>query len=284
MLRNMSLRELQKAFMASVYSRGNASNATSDIASGMTSDRSSDARGKVADALDYLDPKHALSRSEQMDIYRGSVQAGLQRALADIFPRTRVNLGAQFFDAMALEYLLQFPSQSPSLDDFGERLPEFCDEFKPLKDFPYVGDLAGLEWAWHLCFHGHDAQALNANSWLSANNDDLLECKLQVAQNVRSLRSDYPIFEIWKSSAPLSDIKDSKVINLESGGESVLIWRPELQVQVAKISDECLRMLALLSDDKTISEAIDALVQDGISNEAAAACFTQLLQWQVFDQ
>ena len=85
----------------------------------------------------------------RLALYRGNLQAGWQRALADAYPVLRQLVGEEFFDGLALAYGRACPSQDPDLAGFGERLPGFLDGFAPAAPYPYLPDVARLEWAVH---------------------------------------------------------------------------------------------------------------------------------------
>jgi len=82
----------------------------------------------------------------RLGIYRHAYFARLVECLADDYPAVLAMLGERDFEALALSFIGQFPSQSPSLNLYGARFPRHCRHW-PDPRGGFVADLARLEWA-----------------------------------------------------------------------------------------------------------------------------------------
>lgn len=135
---------------------------------------------------------------------------------------------------MAARYVDNYPSQAPSLDDYGAHLAQFCSAFTPLQDLPYIADLAKLEWAWHRAFHAADEKgvALEALNRFSPEQQTNIQFKLK--KSLSCFQFNYPISEIWTMNRDLTPLK---TIDISSGGERVIIWRNEYQVHVDVLTE-----------------------------------------------
>ena len=206
----MSLDQLQNAFIRGVYS------------------------GELVEADTLIQSSEKLSPTQQFEIYLGSVTGNLVTALADIFPRVKTALGETFFDALSRRYIKQYPSQSWSLDHYGERFTQFCRDFEPLKAYPYIYDLAHADWAWHLAFHCADVQALDSNRLqeilvISPNT------AFELHPSAAFIDSDYPIFQLWHYNERARDGVEEGSFELDQGGECMLIWRAGLNVETRSL-------------------------------------------------
>ena len=96
-------------------------------------------QARFAEAL--LGPKEAVPDGlvswsgapplRRFEIYRNNVTRGLVQALAIRFPATETIVGTRFFSAMAREYVLAHPPNSPVLLDYGKEFEDFVRSFAP---------------------------------------------------------------------------------------------------------------------------------------------------------
>jgi uncharacterized protein (UPF0276 family) len=92
--------------------------------------------------------------ARRLGIYRASLGANWERALGSSYPVLRQLVGSEAFAGLARAYGHAHPSQDPDLNRFGAALPRFLDGFEAAFDYPYLPDVARLEWLVH---EAHDA-------------------------------------------------------------------------------------------------------------------------------
>lgn len=204
----MDLRDYQKAMMDAIYADNSA-------------------------LLTHVSANERLTAAAAIEVYKGSVHSNLIAVMGDIYPVLKKLLGDEFFDAMSARFVGLTPSRSASLDDYGVDLPEFIEQFAPLHDYPYMADVARLEWAWHELFHAEDETPgdFSSLSGLTAQQQERLVFKPVKA--LRLLVSDYPIDCIWQANQP--DNEDNTV-ELLPGAFSVAVFRDGLSVLVTRLS------------------------------------------------
>jgi uncharacterized protein (UPF0276 family) len=95
-------------------------------------------------------------------IYRGNLGAHWTRALSSAYPVLRRLVGDEFFEALARVYGRAHPALDPDLNRFGAALPDFLAAFAPAADYPYLSDVAHLEWAVHEAWFAPDADGPRA--------------------------------------------------------------------------------------------------------------------------
>ncbi|WP_164157407.1 HvfC/BufC family peptide modification chaperone, partial [Sandarakinorhabdus rubra] len=86
----------------------------------------------------------ALRRA--MAVHRNNALAAAMAALADNFPVLRAMLGQDAFAALAQRHALAEPPADPRLCLYGAGLPATIAAAAELATFPYLADLAQLEW------------------------------------------------------------------------------------------------------------------------------------------
>jgi len=113
-------------------------------------------RGREA----LLQPLLSEGRVERLALYRGNLTSGWERALGDVYPVVRQLMGDEFFEGLARAYGKACPSQDPDLAGFGARFADFLAGFGPAAAYPYLPDVARLEWAVHRAYLAPDLPPL----------------------------------------------------------------------------------------------------------------------------
>lgn len=239
--------------------------------------------GQAIDPETFIQGSVRLSPQQQFAAYRGSVVGNLSNVLADIFPSVNRCLGENFFDAMGRRYIDEHPSTSPSLDNYGQAFPAFCDTFTPLKEYPYIGDLARIDWAWHQAFHALDEQVLSLIAIQGLEPEHYLALSLQLSESLHIVDSSFPIFRIWQftSGSQAHSEQALSSLNFEEGAESVLVWRIGYDIGVAHISEIEQRFLRLVENGETLGTIFATLLSE-YSQTQVMSCFAGLCEKQCF--
>jgi hypothetical protein len=230
--------------------------------------------------------RHVLPRGlapeRRIGIYRHNVFASLTEALKAVYPTVAALVGDGFFRFAAHAYIVAHPSRSGNLHDFGGELPEFLEGFEPAATLPYLPDTARLEWAWHAVFHtagapGADAGAVLAQ--IAAMPDDArLALRLRWQPAARLVASRYPILQIWQAhQAPIVDQDgDAPLVDLEAGGESMLVLQRAGEVVVERLSTAEWTLLDSLRRGAPLGEAVASALAIDAGFDVAAAIAHQL--------
>ncbi|MEL7164122.1 MAG: DNA-binding domain-containing protein [Pseudomonadota bacterium] len=178
-----------------------------------------------------LDPDHAIPNGlvdgagaptvKRFNVYRNNVTVALIEALRTAFPVLRKLLGDANFDQLAPLYVRAHPPKSPLMMHYGAEMPAFLAGLATLAHIPYLADVARLELALRRSYHAADAPALAAERLGSVPPDALLQAKLHLAPAVMLIRSQWPLFDIWRYTTVADAAKPQAV------AQSVLITRVE---------------------------------------------------------
>jgi hypothetical protein len=190
-----------------------------------------------------------LSRFE---VYRNNVMTGLIRCLERRFPVVARLVGTEFFRAMARVYVANEPPISPALIDYGGGFPTFLAEFEPVRELPYLADVAKLEWLRVEAYHAADeptAGAADLAALAAAGMDDL---SMNLHASARLLQSPYPVVSIWETNTLNRDVRQ---IGPELGGEQALIVRQKLQVRFLRLDAGTYAFAAAISAGATLAAA-----------------------------
>jgi hypothetical protein len=188
-----------------------------------------------------------LSPREQ--IYRNNVFISLTGALADVYPVVKRLVGEPFFNQLARRYMRSHPSRSGNLHDFGAGLPAFVSANRALETLPYLPDIARLEWACHEAFHAAEL----APAGLARLSE---YSKVPVHPSVRLVASRYPVLAIWQANQD----DDPRVVDLDAGGDWLIVFRQGLECQILRSSAGELALLAALRAGTPLGRACEAAI------------------------
>lgn len=215
---------------------------------------------KEAAPPDDLMRRDGQPTTRRFSVYRNTMRSTLIEALAATYPVCQRLVGEAFFEAMALTYVEQHPPRSRIMLDYGGQLAEFIAAFPPARSLPYLGDVARLEWAQTRAYHAADVIPVGADDFASVPADQWAQITVDLHPAVRILRSPYPILAIWRTNS-----RDEMVhpIDLNMGGEDVLVTRPELDVELCALPPGGAAFLtALESGHSMLAAAENALADD----------------------
>lgn len=192
----------------------------------------------------------------RLAIYRGNVVGASGKALAGAYPIIGKIVGEQFFEGLAREYLRGHPSTSGDLNEFGESFPEFLAEFPHTQDLPYLPDVARMEWLAHRAYYAADAQPADLG-WLAATSPETWgRLRFTLAPACVVMESRWPLARIWEVHQ--DDFDGEFSVDLDSGPQRVLIYRPQFRVLVGVLSAGSYRFLQAAAGGVPLAGALDA--------------------------
>jgi hypothetical protein len=200
----------------------------------------------------------ATARESRFDVYRNNVMTGLIRCLEKRFPVVARLVGTEFFRAMARVYVADEPPNSPALIDYGGGFPAFLAKFAPVRELPYLPDVAKLEWLRSESYSAADEP--NASVADLAALADVGEDKLSVGlhASARLLQSPFPIVSIWETNTHDCDVRQ---IDPELGGEQALIVRQNFQVRLFRLDVGTYAFAAAISARASLTAAAQRAVE-----------------------
>lgn len=157
----------------------------------------------------------------RFSVYRNNVAVSLTEALATGFPVVQTLIGEENFRQLAGLFLRQHPPKSPLMMHYGQDLPDFVENFPPLQQFGYLGDVARLELAMRRSYHAADAAPIDPQFLAALAPEQLVAARVSFAPSAILLRSRWPVHGIWRFNTQTGTAKP------EMRGENVLIARRE---------------------------------------------------------
>lgn len=181
-------------------------------------------------------------------VYRNNVAVSLTQALATRFPVTQRLVGEAFFAALARLYSDRHRPRSPILAEWGDNFAAFVAQFPPLAAYPYLGDVARIEYARGRAFHAADALPVDPAVLVAFDPDKV---RLVLHASVMVLGLDHPGVSIWARHQP-----GGHEVPLATGAQTALILRDSgFHVPVRAIGQGDATLLQSLLSGDTLSVA-----------------------------
>ncbi len=221
----------------------------------------------------------APDRARRFAVHRNNVVVGLVDALAETFPVCRALVGDPFFRAMARERVFADPPRSPVLIDYAQGMASFIDGFAPADSVPYLADVARLEALRVRAWHAADAQALPGDRFrdLLADPEQLASARLELHPACAWLRSGHAACSIWQAHQGLDDLSLADLRGIDTAqAEDVLVWRPLLEVGVARLPPGGVEFLEAIRGGLRLDEAFH-VAQQAAAGVDGGALFSLLI-------
>ncbi|PZU06434.1 MAG: DUF2063 domain-containing protein [Sphingomonas sp.] len=198
-----------------------------------------------------VDP-HGRPSAKRFAVYRNNVIVGLIEALKAAYPVVHRLVGSEFFTEMARLHAMAEPPVSPLMLDYGAGFPGFIASFEPAAMLPYLTDVARLERAWVEAYHAAEASPLAPYALGNVPPADVPTLRLLLHPSLRIVRSGFPIMAIWHANV---DRSFAGAIDLDDGGDDVLVARPEAEVELRRLPPGAVDFIQALQSDFPILDA-----------------------------
>ena len=212
-------------------------------------------REDAAKACSLIQQKKELSAEQIFSIYRGSIYAGLKKALAETYPVTNDLVGEDFFNAMLGQYITEYPCRVQDLNDYGEELAGFVQGLPQARSVPYLADLARLEWFYNIATNVA-IQQNNLSELSLLTEEQYSQIKLALPNGSCLLSSCYPVDDIWNLQ------QDDNEIHIKEENVFLLIWKNDFLVRVERLTEENFYFLKCISEKMIFSDVCTAVLEN----------------------
>jgi hypothetical protein len=189
----------------------------------------------------------------RLAIYRNNYFASLIDVLKDTFPTILKLVGNDFFSMLCKEYIKNEPPNSPILIDYGYSLPHFIEGFSALSNFPYMADVAQLDYLRHQAYYTEDATTLTSADYAHFDVASLGAALIYLHPSVSLFSSNYAAFSIWDNNQTGS----KEEVNANKS-EAVLIYRHAEEIITSKLETGLFTFLYNLQQQRSFSQSLEA--------------------------
>jgi uncharacterized protein (UPF0276 family) len=190
---------------------------------------------------------------QRLALYRGNLSATWHKVLASAYPVVAQLVGAEFFAALTRAYGMAHPSDNADLNHFGATFGAFLSGFEHVAAFPYLPDMARLEWLLHRAHYAADGAALQADALAVLTPDAFESARFALHPACTLFASDWAVLPLWQ--AHQDDTPFPPLLASPCTGAIVRPrWKP-LPVPLGAASHAALQVLAA---GATMGAALDA--------------------------
>lgn len=219
----------------------------------------------LAAALVGGDDADQLAR--RMAIYRGNLTGNWERALGNAYPVLRTLVGEEFFAGLARAYGKAVPSVDADLNAFGAGVADFVAAFAPLSPYPYMTDMARLEWALHRSGYAAEAPVLTAADIARLDPAQLEARRFTLHPACSLYESDWATVGLWMAHQPDRPAFPAEMAMPCCG----LVVRSGWDSRVLPVDGAAYAALKGLAEGASFGEALDAAFEvDGKFDVAGA--------------
>jgi uncharacterized protein (UPF0276 family) len=188
-------------------------------------------------------------------LYRGNLSATWDKTLAAAYPVIRQLVGEEFFGGLAHAYGRAHPSDSGDLNRFGAHFAAFLRHFPHVADYPYLPDMATLEWTLHRAHYAPSAEAVTPRQMAALSPEQIETARMQLHPACTLLASDWATVALWQAHQPGSGVEFPAELALPCHG---LVTRPQWKTQVLPLDAASHAALSVLAAGGEFGAALDA--------------------------
>jgi hypothetical protein len=215
-------------------------------------------------------------------VYRNNVIYSLTQALAAQFPVVHKLVGADFFGALARDYVRQEPPLDASLTYYGHLFPAFIESVPACRPLPYLADVATLELQCQRALHAADDPVLAVEDLAVVAPEQLGDVCFTLHSSACLFASDYPVDRIW--TVNLDDSDEEIRLDVQTR-HHMLIYRRGLQVQVVTLQPPAFTLLHQLQLGENLEQACSSVLeQHELDNTELTPLLGYLLGLEVFSR
>ena len=135
---------------------------------------------------------------------------------------------------------------------------EFLKTHALNRTFPFLPDLARMEWEISRAFHSRESQTFDASRLVGLQPEELEKIKFRFQPSVRLINSAWPVLDLWNARhSPVQDIN----IDLQNNPQNILIRREGFKVLCDSLDDPAYAFLNLLVKGTPLGQACEILAE-----------------------
>ena len=205
-------------------------------------------------------------------VHANNTRVSLRIAVENVYPVTRRLVGADFFTAMAEQFVASHPPNHGWLSAYGADFADFVAQYRPAADLGYLADVARIEWARVRAANAPDAPGLDLIALARMEPEALEGLPLRLHAAASLIHSPFPAFDIWQAHQNAgTDDEQVAQIDLAIGPQTTLVSRPAaLEVGVALLGAGDAAFLRPLAKHSPFGAAYQAAVLEEADYDLAS--------------
>lgn len=210
----------------------------------------------------------------RLGIYENAYRARLHEALMTTYPALQNYLGDEQFEELCFAYIDSHPSEFRSIRWFGDKLDSFMDANIPYQEFPYLSELAKLEWTMSLVFDAANAPVLQLENMQNVPPEAWGTMRLQIHPSAYRLSFAWNTVQIWQAiDVPTAPHPQ------QTKPTHWLFWRKEHSSQFCSLPEDEAWAINGIINELTFGELCEGLCQWVEEKDAGMHAASLLKGW-----
>jgi hypothetical protein len=223
-----------------------------------------------------LKPPSKQKPGERLEIYSYAINERFKSSIAEDFSETKQVIGEKVFDKIATEFVSKVASPYWNLAEYSGLFPKFLENHSILAAYPFLADLAQLEWEKILTSFGCAPEILDVNELTNKSDEDWADAHLVLNQTLRVIDADWNLYDVDKLN------RDSKPHSVR-----LLLFRDREGIAIHLCEPLESEIIDGIQSGRSMFELSDVLARKGhdpalIENWFASAITSQLLTSVLF--
>ncbi len=205
----------------------------------------------------YIRPCDALQPKQQLAIYQNNLRGALQNTLSQTYSVCCKILGENYFRQLVKNYIATYPSRHFDLNFYGRHFSDFLQNcyatLDEITDFPYLSDLAKLEWLYHRAYYATESTNFDFEMFARLSEPQQSSVYFNLTEGLAFISSEYPIVSIWRLNKQ-ENITQTAIAGL---AESCCIYPNQYQVEITQINSRSYQLLNMINHQSSLSEIVE---------------------------
>lgn len=242
-------------------------------------------RGEASAGLWALFREPQAVAERRIAAYQRNVSGNWRSALASTYPVLEQLLGGRRFRALADHYIAAYPSNSGDLNQYGGALAALLANSALAETWPYLPDVARLEWALLGAYSAADAGVFDLAALAAVPVQAQAALCLHVWPAAILIESSWPLADIWQAHQLNEAMRDAALAGVDVAASGTLHYTLAVRVDgqvfpVALPAGEA-AFLRATHAGQTLAEAIAGALSANAAFNAGAA-LQRLVALRVF--
>ena len=192
-----------------------------------------------------------LSPEARLEIYAHHVLTTLTAALESTYPVLCRLVDRRFFAYAANRYIRTEPPAGPCLFEYGASFAHFLAAFPACRDWPYLPDVARLEWAMNAALHAPGAAPIEPARLASVPAKHMPRLTFALDPSLSLVGSPWPVDRIWRANQD----EDAGSVDLAAGATRLEIRRADDGVTMRALDAATFALRGGLAAGRTLEDA-----------------------------
>lgn len=196
-----------------------------------------------------------------LEAYRANAEAIAERALAAAFTTVQALVGATDFKHLAREFWHARPPQRGDLGEWGDAFAAWLQAFEAMATWPYLADVARLDFALHCNERAADA-VLDTASLALLESTDPAQLRIELMPGTALIRSTWPIVGIHRAHRLEGDAAEQVFASVRESiearrGEDAMVVRQGWRAVVVPLNPADARWTQSLLAGANLAHALE---------------------------